>query len=117
MTFGWSDASLYLLWILSLGPVVVIAALSAWARRSSPVWRVRGALFAVSAPAILQLLIAAAFRGISYSPRFLLPGFPAALAIPGAWAIDRAVGESRTQFVGGMRADRPAVDRRRADRA
>jgi hypothetical protein len=98
-TFAWHDAGLFLLWTLSLGPVVVIAAISVWVRRSSPVWRVGAALFAVSAPALAQLVLAAAFRGINYSPRFLLPAFPAALAIPGAWALDRAVGRSRNQFI------------------
>jgi len=99
MTFGWSDAGLFLLWILSLGPVVVVAGVSAWTRRSSPVWRIGAALFAVSAPALVQLFVAATFRGINYSPRFLLPAFPGALAIPGAWALDRAVGRSRNQFI------------------
>ena len=99
MTFRWPDAGLFLLWILSLGPIVVIAGISAWVRRSSPVWRIGAALFAVSAPALVQLLMAAAFRGINYSPRFLLPAFPGALAIPGAWALDRAVGRSRNQFI------------------
>jgi hypothetical protein len=99
MTFGWRDAGLFALWILSLGPVVAVAAAFAWGRPTSPVWRAGGALFAISAPALVQLAVTIAFRGISYSPRFMLPAFPGAIAIPGAWAIDRWIGRSRRHFV------------------
>jgi len=99
MTFGWRDAGLFALWVLSLGPVVAIAAAIAWCRPTSPMWRAGGALFAISVPALAQLALTVAFRGISYSPRFMLPAFPCAVAIPGAWAIDRWVGRSRRHFV------------------
>ena len=99
MTFGWRDGGLFVLWILSLGPAVAIAAAIAWCRPSSPMWRAGGALFAISVPALAQLAVTVAFRGISYSPRFMLPAFPCAVAIPGAWAIDRWIGRSRRHFV------------------
>src|SRR5262249_29035256 len=98
MTFGLRDAGLFALWILSLGPVVAVAAAVAWCRPSSPGWRAGGALFAISVPALAQLALTVAFRGISYSPRFMLPAFPCAIAIPGAWAIDRWIGRSRRHF-------------------
>jgi hypothetical protein len=96
-TFGWRDAPLFALWIAALGPVVAYAAVSAWGRRG-PMWRAGGALFAVAAPALVQLGLAPLFRGISYSPRFLLAVLPGAVAIPGAWAIDRWIGGSRLRF-------------------
>lgn len=96
-TFGWRDAGLFLFWIASLGPVVALASISAWTRRG-PMWRLGGALFAVAAPALLELVVALGARGISYSPRFLLPVLPGAFAIPGAWAIDRWIGGSRVRF-------------------
>jgi hypothetical protein len=96
-TFGWRDAPLFALWIAALGPVVAFAAVSAW-RRRGPMWRAGGALFAVAAPSLVQLGLAPVFRGISYSPRFLLAALPGAVAIPGAWAIDRWIGASRLRF-------------------
>jgi hypothetical protein len=95
--FGWGDAPLFALWIAALGPVVAFAAVSAWGRRG-PMWRAGGALFAVAAPALVQLGLAPVFRGIIYSPRFLLAALPGAIAIPGGWAIDRWVGVSRIRF-------------------
>jgi len=96
-TFGWRDAPLFALWIAALGPVVAYAAVSAWGRRG-PMWRAGGALFAVAAPSLVELGLAPVVRGISYSPRFLLAALPGAIAIPGAWAIDRWIGGSRLRF-------------------
>jgi hypothetical protein len=96
-TFGWRDAPLFALWIAALGPVVAYAAVSAWGRRG-PMWRAGGALFAVAAPSLVQLGLAPVVRGISYSPRFLLATLPGAVAIPGAWALDRWIGGSRLRF-------------------
>ena len=96
-TFGFRDAPLFALWIAALGPVVAYAAVSAWGRRG-PMWRAGGALFAVAAPSLVQLGLAPVVRGISYSPRFLLAALPGAIAIPGAWAIDRWIGGSRLRF-------------------
>jgi hypothetical protein len=96
-SFGWHDAPLFALWIAALGPVIAYAAVSAWGRRG-PMWRSGGALFAVAAPSLVQLGLAPVVRGISYSPRFLLPTLPGALAIPGSWAIDRWIGASRLRF-------------------
>jgi hypothetical protein len=87
-TFSWRDAALALAWLGSLGPVVVIAAIGALAR-SPLVWRPRTILFAVAASSLVPLAAAIAFRGIAYSPRFLLAGFAGAIAIPGALVLDR----------------------------
>jgi hypothetical protein len=90
-TYGWRDLSMYLAWLLSLGPIVVIAgaaaiALAAGRRR----WRTP-LLAAIVVPALVQVVWMATFRGIAYSPRFLLVALPGAFAIPasifaGAWA-------------------------------
>jgi hypothetical protein len=99
MTRGWRDVGLFALWLLAMGPAVTVAAATAWARPRGSVWQLGGVLLAVSAPALAQLVLAAGFRGISYSPRFLLPAFPGALAIPGAWAVDRWIGRSRARVL------------------
>jgi hypothetical protein len=90
-TYGWRDLSMYVAWLLSLGPIVVVAGAAAIAlavgRRR---WRTP-LLAAVVVPALLQVVWMATFRGIAYSPRFLLVALPGAFAIPasmlaGAWA-------------------------------
>jgi hypothetical protein len=88
MTYRWRDVAIHLGWILSLGPVVALAAVRALTRWPSPVWRARTVLFAVAVPALAQLLWMGAFRGLAYSPRLLLSAFPGALAIPGAIVLD-----------------------------
>lgn len=102
--FGLRDAAVFGAWIASLGPVMAYAAADAWCRRASSLWRVGGALFAVSFPALFMLAAASAFRGIDYSPRFLLPSLPAAVAIPGAWTLDRWMRASRSRFLIGVAA-------------
>jgi hypothetical protein len=97
-TYGWRDALIYLSWLLSLGPVVVVAGTSAI------VLAVRGRgwlsppLAAVAAPAVLQVLWMATFRGIAYSPRFLIAALPGAFAIPASVLVARWAGGSPARW-------------------
>jgi hypothetical protein len=93
-TFGWRDAAVFAGWLLSLGPIVVIAAAAMLTRRSA-VWQPRSVMFAVALPSLVLIASTAGLLGVAYSPRFLVAGFPGALAIPGALALDRWAGASR----------------------
>ena len=96
-TYGWHDLGLYLLWILSLGPFVVVTGVVAIAvalRLRQWRWPL---LVAVVVPALIQVAWMATFRGIAYSPRFLLSALPAAFAIPGSILIVRWAGDSRAR--------------------
>lgn len=97
-TYGWSDLLVYLAWLLSLGPVVVIAGATTIAlqiRRRKWRWPL---LAAVAAPAMLQVAWMATFRGIAYSPRFLIVALPGAFAIPASMLVAEWAGESRTRW-------------------
>ena len=98
-TFGWRDLAIYVGWLLSLGPLVVIAACASLRHWRSPLWHWRSPLFALAAPAFLQVGIMSGFLGITYSPRFLIPGFVGGLAVAGAQALDRWIGPSRRRLV------------------
>jgi hypothetical protein len=102
-TFGWRDAASFAGWILSLGPLIVVAAVIALARRRV-FWQPGSLLFALVVPGLLQLLLMSLFLGIGYSPRFLLTPFPVAIAIPGAVAIDAWIGGSRHRVVAAIAA-------------
>ncbi len=97
-TFDWRDVGLVAGWVVSLGPAVALASIPGLARRA-PVWPPGTVIFAVVVPALVELLWMALFQGITYSPRYLLPAFPGALAIPGGWWLGRWAGESRTRVV------------------
>jgi hypothetical protein len=85
--FGLRDAGFYLLWLASLGPVMIVVAAIAWTRRTRAV--TSGAVLAgVTVPALLQLLALAFYPDIAYSPRYLIAALPGAMAIPAAIAID-----------------------------
>ena len=87
-TWTWYDLTVFSAWILSLGPVVAVAALLAFFRRQGELRSPRTALFAVAVPSLLQLLAMAVFQGTGYSPRYLVAALPGAIAIPGALALD-----------------------------
>jgi hypothetical protein len=96
-TYGWGDLLVYLAWLLSLGPVVVIAGATAIAvaiRRRQWRWPM---LAAIAVPAMLQVAWMATFRGITYSPRFLIVALPGAFAIPAAILVTEWAGGSRTR--------------------
>jgi hypothetical protein len=80
-------------WLLSLGPVVVVAAIAAYSRLRAfrSVSTIPGALALASS---IQIVAAMFFLGITYSPRFFLTPFPMALAIPGAAMFDVWIGRS-----------------------
>lgn len=96
-TFGVRDALRYLGWLAAFGPAVAVAALASFARRSSPIWRPGTMPFAVTVPSLLQLVSMAGILGMAYSPRYLAPAWPGALAIPGAAALDRWARASRAR--------------------
>lgn len=96
--YAWSDLRAYAAWVLALGPCAVAAAIASWTSDWRSLVERRTVLFAVAAPALLQLLLLGGYQDISYSPRYLLPALAGALAIPGAIALDRWIGLSRTRL-------------------
>ncbi len=86
---GLRDLAWYLLWVISLGPLSVVFAgvtVVRWVRDPSPV---SPAVLAVCVPALVQLLILAAYQDIAFSPRYLLATFPSAIALPCGIAVAR----------------------------
>jgi len=82
----WSvrEAGVILGWMLALGPVAVLVIVIAGLRNlGTP--GLRNLVF----PAWLQWAVMATYMGVSYSPRYLLAAFPAALALPAGWLLDR----------------------------
>lgn len=121
--YGLHDLLAYLGWLAALGPATLVAAAVAWTRHRRE-WIVRAMPhdaspslgerdgssdaarglsvrwsvgFAVCVPSLLQLLLLGSYQDISYSPRYLLPALPGALAIPAGLALDRWAGESRAR--------------------
>jgi 4-amino-4-deoxy-L-arabinose transferase-like glycosyltransferase len=89
--YGWRDVVCCLGWLLALGPAAFVAAGLAWFRHRRELFRVRTLLFALCVPALAQLALLAGYQDISYSPRYLLPALPGALAIPGALLLEDLV--------------------------
>jgi hypothetical protein len=90
----WSvqEAGVILGWILALGPVAVLVIVATGLRNLGPPGpRPPGtpALRDLVLPAWLQWGVMATYMGVSYSPRYLLAAFPAALALPAGWLLDR----------------------------
>ena len=79
----WSfrEAGVILGWMLALGPVAVLVA----GLRPFGTPALRDLVF----PAWLQWAVLTTSMGVSYSPRYLLAAFPAALALPAGWLLDR----------------------------
>lgn len=92
--YGLRDALAYLGWLLSLGPVVLAAALAAWVQYRRELLRWGRAIFAVTVPSLVQLILLGMYQDISFSPRYLLPALPGAVAIPGAMVLERWMGWS-----------------------
>jgi hypothetical protein len=90
-----TDFNAFLRWLLALGPLVSPIALLAWVRAPRRFGGWTSPLMAVCVPSLAQLAMLGAYQDISYSPRYLLPALPGALAIPagvalGAWATTSA---------------------------
>ena len=98
-TYGWRDLAVYGGWVLSLGPIVVLGAGSWLVRAGSAFWRRPTLLLAITAPSVAQIVWMATFRGVWYSPRFLLSAFPGACAVPGALLLAGWAGGSRSRVV------------------
>lgn len=89
-TYGWHDAGYAVAWTFALGPLAAVGAAVAW-------WRDRRVLFAwpvsilgaVVIGSLAQMIFFAGYLDIAYSPRYLLPALPGALAIPAATTLDR----------------------------
>jgi hypothetical protein len=94
------DTLMYGAWLLALGPFALLAALSQYrvwittlvaairARtlKISSVHRPLAVLVLVSAA---ELLLLAMYQDIAFSPRYLLPALPCAIALPAALAVNR----------------------------
>ncbi len=88
--WGARDAGMYLVWVLSLGPAAVAAAVALVTSPSRRALAPRGATlatFALCAPAAVQLLLLGGYQDIAYSPRYLLAAFPGAVALPAGLAL------------------------------
>lgn len=97
-TYGWRDLVIYASWLLSLGPVVVVAGSSALVLAMRRRGWLSPLIAAVAAPAVLQVLWMATFRGIAYSPRFLIAALPGAFAIPASILVTRWSGGSLARW-------------------
>jgi len=91
---AWSleEAAVILGWILALGPVAALVLVTSRPRDfgTSGLRNVgTPGLRDLVVPAWLQWAVMATYMGVSYSPRYLLSAFPAALAIPAGWLLDR----------------------------
>lgn len=85
-SYGARDFAIYLGWLVSLGPLALVAALWGWTRVPTARTKV---FLAVCLPAALQLAALGLYQDISFSPRYLLTAFPCALALPAGLALDR----------------------------
>lgn len=75
-------------WLVALGPVALPLTMMTWSRwRAAGEWRAT-----LMAPAWVQWAIMATYAGVVYSPRYLLAAFPAAIALPAGWMLDRVWG-------------------------
>ncbi len=103
-TYGWRDLAIYVAWLLSLGPAIALAAARSSIAAPTATWRTRAPVAAIVVVSLAQLAWMATFRGVLYSPRFLVQALPGALALPGAMAIDRWIGASRARLIAAIAA-------------
>jgi hypothetical protein len=90
--WNWSELKLIGYWLLLFGPVSLLTA-----ALSVRYWRLAGPwCMTLVAPAWAQWAVMMTYMGIAYSPRYLMSAFPAALALPGAWLLDRVIGDRFT---------------------
>ncbi len=91
--WDWREARLIAYWLLLFGPVPLALAFTAFRRwREAGAWR-----FGLVLPGWFQWGVMATYVGITYSPRYLMTSFPATIAIPAAWYLDRRFGERITR--------------------
>jgi hypothetical protein len=86
--YTWWDFRVFLIWLVILGPLASLAGLTAWWGQRAQLWRPRALAFALCVPGLIQLAALAFYQDISYSPRYLLPALPGAIAIPAGLALD-----------------------------
>jgi hypothetical protein len=86
--FGALDVGAYFAWLLSLGPATLVAAILGWTRRARTIASFPSVSLAVCVPSLVQLALLSRYPDIAFSPRYLLPALPGALAIPAAVAVE-----------------------------
>lgn len=89
--YTWWDFRVFLVWLVILGPLASLAGLTAWWGQRAQLWQPRALVFALCVPGLIQLVALAFYQDISYSPRYLLPALPGAIAIPAGLALDNWV--------------------------
>ena len=99
---GWRDLGFFLAWIVALGPAAVAAATAGWTRHRRQLLRPRTILLAVSVPSLVHLLLLGTFHDISFSPRYLLPVLPGAVALPAAIAAAAWIRQSRVRLAAAL---------------
>jgi hypothetical protein len=93
------DAGLYLFWLVSLGPAAVLTAITAWIKLRKQITRFPSVALAVTIPAIAQLALLGIYQDISFSPRYLLPALPGAIAIPAALMAEKSLLRTRPRVI------------------
>jgi 4-amino-4-deoxy-L-arabinose transferase-like glycosyltransferase len=87
--WDWRELRLIVYWLLLLGPVALwLTARFVRHWRAAGVWK-----YTLVLPAWVQWAIMMTYMGIAYSPRYLMTAFPAAMALPAAWMLDRILGD------------------------
>ncbi len=94
----WRSVAFWPLWLVTLGPLTLVAAIAAWMRGRHTVAALGALGIAVTVPLLVQLFVLALYPALPFSPRYLLSAFPGALAIPAAIALDRWSGASLTRW-------------------
>lgn len=94
-TWTLRDAGVIVAWVLALGPVATFLTMAAVRRRRDG----RDWWVTLVAPAWVQWALLATYMGLTYSPRYLLAAFPAAVALPAGWAMARWRERPRTVLV------------------
>lgn len=95
------DLLAYAGWLVALGPAALVAGAVAWVRHGREIARRWTVSLAVAVPSLVQLALLGGYQDISFSPRYLLPALPGALAIPAGMVLERwmAGGRGRSTAV------------------
>lgn len=75
------DFAMYLVWLVTLGPVMLVAGVIGWARAKTTFAPYSRAVLVVAAGSLVQLLMLGGYQDIVLAPRYLLGAMPGALAL------------------------------------
>lgn len=75
------DFTMYLVWLVTLGPVMLVAGVIGWARAKQTFAGSSRAVVVIAAGSLVQLLMLGGYQDIVLAPRYLLGAMPGALAL------------------------------------